>query len=151
MAPAQTQMVLLQRSLWSWYDDSWILRDNTIERPWWSHNHKEKQPTFLYLLGMLWYNRFLVPWQYAWMLLPRQSLQMTSALRCKYVGPYPCPFRAITSIREDSLKSERNISLKNYLFQGEGSVISCTIPQKWTNFIFNQTHYDSSQSSLKSN
>ena len=49
---------------------------------------------------------------------PGRAYKWLSGLGCKHKNPLPGPFKAITSTKGDNLKSERNISLKNYLSQG---------------------------------
>ena len=67
---------------------------------------------------------------------PGRAYKWPNGLRCKHENPLPGTFRAITSTKGDNLKSERNISLTNYLSQGERSVISYTILHWWTKNLF---------------
>ena len=48
-----------------------------------------------------------------------RAYKWPSGSRCKHENSLPGPFRVIISTKGNNLKSERNISLKNYLSQGD--------------------------------
>ena len=132
MAPTQTLIALLQISLLGCYEYSWILRNLSTEGPQWSHNYEENGQYY----HMCWVCCSMIASRYhdnmCQCSFPGGVYKWPSGSGCKHKNPLPCPFRSITSTKGDNLKSERKISLKNYLSQGEGSVISYTISHQQT-------------------
>ena len=117
VSPAQTQIALLQRSLWSLYKDSQILKNHSIEGPQWSHSYEENgQHYCIYwiccsVIVSRYHNRYECPF-------PGGAFKWLSGSGCKYENPLPGPFRTITSTKGDNLRSERKYFFKELYIPG---------------------------------